>query len=281
MPASPLLTVMMDAVRKAARDVKRDYGEVSDLQVSRKGPGDFVTKSDMRCERALRTELERVRPGYGFLMEESGAVKGTDPENRWIIDPIDGTTNFIHAIPFFAISIALERKGEIFAGVTYNPVTDEMFVAEKGGGAYLNNRRLRVSGRTDLHEALVCCGIPHRGSTDHARARAELAVLQGKAIGLRRMGSAALELAYIAAGRFDALWERNLKPWDMAAGIALIREAGGSVADCDGDKSPLETGNIIAGNAHLVPIMRQALQEAGTPAPVPAASTASREVPQG
>jgi myo-inositol-1(or 4)-monophosphatase len=262
MPASPLLTVMMNAVRKAARDIRRDYGEVSSLQVSLKGPGDYVTASDKRCEKVLRTELERARPGYGFLMEESGEVKGTDPENRWIIDPIDGTVNFMHAVPFFAISVALERRGEIFAGVTYNPVTDEMFVAEKGGGAYLNNRRLRVSARKDIREALVCCGIPHRGRDGHELARKEIAVMQERVIGIRRLGSATLELAYLAAGRFDAVWERNLAPWDIAAGIALIREAGGFTSDCDGDANPLATGTILAANADLLPQMKKALAEA-------------------
>jgi myo-inositol-1(or 4)-monophosphatase len=210
----------------------------------------------------LRAELEKARPGYGFLMEESGEIKGTDPENRFIVDPIDGTVNFMHAVPFFAISVALERKGEMFAGVTYNPILDEMFVAEKGGGSYLNNRRLRVSGRADIHEALVCCGIPHRGRAGHEQARKEIATMQDRVIGIRRLGSATLELAYLAAGRFDAVWERNLKPWDMAAGIALIREAGGFSVDCDGDANPLATGNILAANADLLPQMKKALAEA-------------------
>jgi myo-inositol-1(or 4)-monophosphatase len=262
MPASPLLTVMMAAVRKAARDIRRDYGEVSNLQVSQKAPGDYVTAADKRCEKILRVELEKARPGYGFLMEESGEVKGTDPENRFIVDPIDGTVNFMHAVPFFAISVALERRGEIFAGVTYNPVSDEMFVAEKGGGAYLNNRRLRVSGRKDLGEALVCCGIPHRGRAGHELARKEIAAMQQHVIGVRRLGSATLELAYLAAGRFDAVWERNLRPWDMAAGIALIREAGGFTSDCDGDQSPFATGNILAANSDLLPQMKKTLAEA-------------------
>jgi myo-inositol-1(or 4)-monophosphatase len=253
---------MMAAVRKAAREIRRDYGELANLQVSQKAPGDYVTAADKKCERVLRAELEKARPGYGFLMEESGAVDGTDRENRFIIDPIDGTVNFMHAVPFFAISVALERKGEIFAGVTYNPINDEMFVAEKGGGAYLNNRRLRVSGRADIHEALVCCGIPHRGRAGHDLARQEIAVMQDRVIGIRRLGSATLELAYLAAGRFDAVWERNLHPWDMAAGIALIREAGGFSVDCDGDANPLATGNILAANADLLPQMKKALAEA-------------------
>jgi myo-inositol-1(or 4)-monophosphatase len=189
-------------------------------------------------------------------------VKGTDPDHRFIIDPIDGTTNFMHAVPLFAISVALERKGEIVAGVTYNPVSDELFTAEKGQGAFLNNKRLRVANRKDIHEALVCCGIPHRGRSDHVLARAEIAALQGKVIGIRRLGSATLELAYVAAGRFDALWERNLSAWDMAAGILMIREAGGFITDCDGEANPMETGNILAANADLLPQMQAALKEA-------------------
>jgi myo-inositol-1(or 4)-monophosphatase len=262
LPASPLLTVMMDAVRKAARNIQRDFGELADLQVSQKGPGDFVTKSDKKSEQVLRAELEKARPGYDFLMEESGVVKGTDPENRWIIDPIDGTANFIHAVPLFAISVALERKGEIFAGVTYNPITDEMFVAEKGGGAFMNNRRIRVAARRDIHDAMVSCSIPHRGRKDHALARNEIGVMQGKVVGIRRLGSTCLELAYVAAGRFDATWQRNVSPWDMAAGIALIREAGGFSADCDSERNPMETGNIVAANADILPQMKAALADA-------------------
>ena len=264
MAPSPLITVMTNAVRKAARGVQRDFGEVSNLQVSVKGPGDYVTASDKKCEKVLREELAKARPGYGFLGEEGGPTAGTDPEHRWIIYPIDGTTNFMHSVPLFAISVALERAGELVAGMTYNPITDEMFAAEKGGGAYLNNRRLRVAARKDLTEALVCCGIPHRGRKDHGLARAEIAVMQGKTIGIRRLGSATLELAYIAAGRFDAAWERNLSPWDMAAGIVLIREAGGFIADCDGEANPMLTGNIIAANADLLPHVKSALKEART-----------------
>src|SRR5437868_6552620 len=241
---------MINAVRKAARGVQRDFGEVANLQVSLKGPANFVTNADRRCEKVLREELDKARPGYGFLMEEGGAIKGSsDPDHRWIIDPIDGTTNFIHAIPLFAISLALERKGELVAAVTYNPITDELFTAEKGRGAFLNNRRLRVAARPDIREAVIACGIPHRGEDDQERFRRELALIQAKVSGLRRLGSATLELAYVAAGRFDALWERGLSAWDLAAGMLMIREAGGFTADCDGDASPLHTGAIVAGNA--------------------------------
>jgi myo-inositol-1(or 4)-monophosphatase len=263
--SSPTLKIMVDAVRKAARGVQRDFGEVGQLQVSVKGPGDFVTNADRRCEKVLRAELSKARPGYGFLMEEQGAVKGTDTDHRFLIDPIDGTTNFMHALPLFAISVALERKNEIVAAVTYNPITDELFTAEKGQGAYVNNKRMRVAGRTDIHEALVCCGIPHRGRGGHERNRAEIALLQAKAIGIRRLGSITLELAYLAAGRLDAFWERGMNPWDIAAGILLIREAGGFIADCDGDANPMETGNIVAANADLLPQIKKELAAANNP----------------
>ncbi len=262
MAASPTMTIMIAAIRKAARGVQRDYGELSNLQVSVKGPGDYVTAADKRCEKVLRTELEKARPGYGFLMEESGAVSGTDPDHRFLIDPIDGTTNFMHSLPFFAISVALERKGEIVAAVTYNPISDEMFTAEKGAGAFLNNTRIRVAQRKDIHESLLCCGIPHRGRTGHGENRAEIAVLQAKAIGIRRLGSVTLELAYVAAGRIDAFWERGMQPWDLAAGILLIREAGGFTSDCDSEASPMQTGNIVAANADLLPLLKRELAAA-------------------
>lgn len=262
MPASPLLNVMINAVRKAARGVRRDFGELTFLQASVKAPGDYVTASDRRCERVLREELEKGRPGFGFLGEEEGATKGSDPEHRWLIDPIDGTTNFIHSVPFFAISVALERKGEIIAGVVYNPITEELFTAQRSGGAYLNDRRLRVAQRTDIREILACTGIPHRGRADHALNRAEIAAIQAKAVGIRRMGCASLELAYVAAGRFDAFWERRLSPWDIGAGIVLIREAGGVVSDIDGDGDVLKTGNILATNVDLLPVFKKELAAA-------------------
>ncbi|QPC43926.1 inositol monophosphatase [Kaustia mangrovi] len=251
MARSALLNVMVQAARKATRNIRRDFGEVENLQVSMKGPADFVSAADRRVEQALHQELERVRPGYGFLMEESGAIKGADQSHRWIVDPIDGTTNFIHGIPHFAVSIALERHGELVAGVIYNPIMDELFVAERGGGAFLNDRRLRVTQRRELSDAVVCCGIPHRGRGDHALFRHELARVQAKATGIRRSGSAALDLAYVAAGRYDAYWERGLKPWDIAAGIVLVREAGGTVSDIDSGRDMLQTGNIMATNDAL------------------------------
>jgi myo-inositol-1(or 4)-monophosphatase len=260
--ATPVLTVMIAAVRKAARGVQRDYGELANLQVSLKAPGDYVTAADKKCDKILREELAKVRPGYAFLTEETGVVKGTDPEHRFIIDPIDGTMNFMHAVPFFAITVALERKDELVAAITYNPVTDDMFVAEKGSGAFLNNKRLRIAQRRDIHETLVSYEMPHRGGKDIPLSRAELAVLQGKVVGIRGTGSAALSLAYVAAGRFDAMICRNINSWDMAAGILLIREAGGFITDCDSERSPMETGNILATNADLLPQFRDALKAA-------------------
>jgi myo-inositol-1(or 4)-monophosphatase len=259
---SPIMTVMTAAVRKAARGVQRDFGEVDNLQVSLKGPGDFVTNADKRCEKILREELEKARPGYGFLMEEGGEVKGTDPENRFIIDPIDGTNNFMHAFPYFAVTIALERKGEIIAGITYNPITDEMFSAEKGGGAFMNNKRLRVAKRKDIHDTLLATYIPHRGFPGQAEARAEVAVLQAKTHGIRALGATALDMAYVAAGRLDGAWCRGLKPWDMAAGILLIKEAGGFVHDLNSEDSPLYTGGYAACNSDLMPQLKAALAEA-------------------
>ena len=260
--SSPALTVMIAAVRKAARALQRDYGELANLQVSQKAPGDYVTAADRKCDKILREELLKARPGYSFLTEESGALKGTDPDHRFIIDPIDGTTNFMHAIPIFAITVALERRGQIVAGVTYNPITDEMFTAEKGDGAYLNNKRLRVASRTDIHEAVVAYEIPHRGEKNLPLSRAEIGALQGKVVGIRGFGSAALELAYVAAGRVDAMVCRNLNLWDIAAGMLLVREAGGFLADCDSEANPADTGNIAAANADLLPQIKQILADA-------------------
>jgi myo-inositol-1(or 4)-monophosphatase len=258
--SSPVMTVMTAAVRKAARAVQRDYGELALLQVSQKAPGDYVTAADKRCDKILREELSKARPGYSFLTEETGVVKGTDPDHRFIIDPIDGTTNFMHAVPFFAITIALERKDELIAAITYNPVSDEMFMAEKGGGAFLNNKRLRVAQRRDIHESLVSYEVPHRGGKDLPLSRAEISIMQGKVVGIRGTGSAALSLAYVAAGRFDAAVVRNVNKWDVAAGILLVREAGGFAADPDSERSPMETGNILAANADLMPQFKDALK---------------------
>src|SRR5437588_5713707 len=245
---SALLNVMIKAARKAARTLKRDFGEVEHLQVSLKGPADFVTAADRRAEDILFEELNRARPGYSFLGEEGGRRAGTDATHTWIVDPLDGTMNFLHGIPHFAISLALEREGTIVAGVIYNPVNDELFSAERGKGAFLNDQRLRVAARKRLAESVVACALPHPGRGDVLLTRNEHAAVQDKVAGLRRFGAAALDLAWVAAGRVDAYWERGLSPWDMAAGIVLVREAGGYVTDLDGGEAMLTSGGIVAGN---------------------------------
>lgn len=248
---SAIINVMARAADKAARGLKRDFGEVEQLQVSFKGPSDFVSTADHKAERAIRAELQRARPAFGFLMEESGAAAGADPHHRWIVDPLDGTTNFLHGLPHFAISIALEREGEICAGVILDPVKNELFWAEKGAGAFLNDRRLRVSGRARLDQALIATGIPFRGHGMHGRFLRELDAVMAATAGVRRMGAAALDLAYVAAGRYDGFWERDLSPWDVAAGILIVREAGGYVSEIDGGHAMLSTGSILAANDKL------------------------------
>jgi myo-inositol-1(or 4)-monophosphatase len=263
---SALYTVMERAVRKAGKGLARDFGEVEHLQVSIKGPSDFVSTADLAAERALKAELEKARPGYSFLMEESGLTHGTDRDHVWIVDPLDGTTNFLHSIPHFAISVALQHRGELLAGMIYNPVLDELYWAEKGKGAYLNDRRLRVSGRRDLGEALIGTGIPFRGrgsEAEHAHYLKLLAAAMARTAGLRRPGAAALDLAYVAAGRFDGFFEIGLNKWDIAAGILLIREAGGFVGDMDRDADAMDTGNVVAANAKLFEPLRAFLRENG------------------
>jgi myo-inositol-1(or 4)-monophosphatase len=250
-PVSPLLTVMVGAARKAGRSLARDFGEVENLQVSKKGPSDFVSAADRRAEDVLFTELQRVRPGYGFLMEERGVVEGSDRTHRWIIDPLDGTLNFLHGMPHYAISIGLERDGDLVAGVVYDLSRAEIFAAERGRGAFLNDRRIRVAGRTRMDEAVIATGIPYHGKTGHDVFAREIAAISDKVAGVRRFGSAALDLAWVAAGRFDAFWERGLQPWDIAAGIVLVREAGGFVRGLDGTEPT--HGDILAGNASLTP----------------------------
>ena len=265
---SPVVNVMANAARKAARGLNRDFGEVEQLQVSVKGPGDFVSTADLHAERTLKTELLRARPGYGMLFEEGGATEGTDPHHRWIVDPLDGTTNFLHGIPHFAISIALERDGEIVAGVIYQPTSDEMFWAEKGAGAYLNDRRLRVSARRQLGEALIGTGIPFGGRGDHPTYIATLARVMAATSGVRRFGAAALDLAYVAAGRYDGFWEFGLSPWDIAAGLLLVREAGGFVSDLAGGQTMMTSGDVLAANGHLhlplAALIREAMRAART-----------------
>jgi myo-inositol-1(or 4)-monophosphatase len=259
---SALLNVMTAAARKAARSLNRDFGEVEHLQVSLKGPANFVSAADRRAEDIVRTELAKARPNYGFLGEESGNQPGSDKSHTWIVDPLDGTTNFLHGIPQFAISIALEREGVIVAGLIYNPVHDEMFTAERGKGAYLNDQRIRVAARKRLADAVFACGLPHLGRGDLGQFRREFAVIQEKVAGLRRFGSAALDLAWVAAGRLDGYWERNLSAWDIAAGMVIVREAGGFVTDCQGRDDMFANGDILAGNETMHPELIALLKEA-------------------
>jgi myo-inositol-1(or 4)-monophosphatase len=248
---SPLITVMARAARKAASRLARDFGEVENLQISRKGPADFVTHADVKAEAVLREELSTARPDFGFLMEESGETAGRDKTQRWIVDPLDGTINFMHGIPHFAISIALEQNGQIVAGLVYEPVNGNMFHAEKGRGAFLNDRRLRVSARSQLIDAVVATGIPHHGRHGQAQFLSILSHLMTKVSGVRRFGAASLDLAYVAAGRCDAFWETGLAPWDIAAGILIVKEAGGFVTELDGSEHNLQSVGILAANQGL------------------------------
>jgi len=257
---SALLNVMITAARKAGRALARDFGEVENLQVSRKGPSDFVSSADLKAEKTLFEELSKARPGYGFVMEERGEVEGTDKTNRWLVDPLDGTTNFLHGIPHFAISIGLEREGVLMAGVIYNVVRDELFWAERGAGAYLNDRRLRVAARTDMRQALFATGTPFHGKPGHEKSLKEIGSVIAKSAGIRRFGAAALDLAYVASGRFDGFWERNLNVWDIAAGAVIVREAGGTVTEIDGGDF-MKSGAILASNASLAPLLSKALHE--------------------
>ena len=260
---SALINVMVRAAEKAARGLVRDFGEVEQLQVSRKGPSDFVSAADLRAEKMIREELSKARPEFGFLMEETGGSKGSDATTRWIVDPLDGTTNFLHGLPHWAISIALEKSGEIVAGVVYEPVHDQMFWAEKGQGAFLNHQRLRVSERRNLADALIATGIPFKGRGDHAGFLNEAELIMKEVAGIRRFGAAALDLAYVAAGRYDGYWERGLSPWDAAAGVLLVTEAGGFVGEIGGGRNPVFGNSILAANTHLHLPLAKLLRAAG------------------
>ncbi len=257
---SPALNVMVAAARKAGRPLVRDFNELENLQISMKGPADFVTSADKRTERILIEELSRARPGYGFLGEEGGAIEGADKSHRYIIDPIDGTTNFLHGIPHFAISIGLEREGQLVSALVYNPVTDDLFTAEKGHGAFLNNKRLRVAARKELGSSVIATGLPFMGKEGHARAPAEMAAVMNVTAGIRRMGAASLDLAYVAAGRFDGFWEHGLQPWDVAAGILLLKEAGGVITDINGGEQMMSNGQVVCANENLHPQLLKLLK---------------------
>jgi myo-inositol-1(or 4)-monophosphatase len=258
MALSGLIRVMERAARKAGARLRRDFGEIEHLQVSRKGPADFVSKADMRAERTLYDELGAARPGWGFLLEEAGEIAGEEGQPRWIIDPLDGTSNFLHGLPHFAISIAVQEPkldgsgwGEVTAALIYQPITDESFWAEKSRGAWLHDGRLRVSGRRHLDEALIATGIPFAGAGDPAEWAKIYGELAPQIAGIRRFGAASLDLAWVAAGRYEGFWEKGLKPWDTAAGCLLVREAGGFVTDWRGRSLPVCDSEILAGNDAL------------------------------
>jgi myo-inositol-1(or 4)-monophosphatase len=251
MQGSANLNLMMKAARKAGRSLVKDFREVENLQVSSKGPGDFVSKADREAERIIKEELMGGRPTYGWLGEETGGADGADPTRRWIVDPLDGTTNFLHGLPHWAVSIALEHKGDIVAGVVFDAAKDEMFVAEKGAGAWLNESRIRVSGRRSMIEAIFATGVPFGGKGTLPATLQDMARLMPVCAGVRRWGAAALDLAYVAAGRYDGYWERGIHAWDMAAGMILVREAGGFVSGLREGDDPLAKGAVVAGNAAL------------------------------
>ena len=251
MPGSANLNIMIKAARKAGRSLVKDFREVENLQVSRKGAGDFVSRADTAAEQIIKSELMNARPTYGWLAEEGGGEPGKDPTRRWIVDPLDGTTNFLHGLPHWAVSIALEHKGQIVAGVVFDAAKDELFIAEKGAGAWMNDGRLRVSGRSRMIDSVFATGIPFAGRADLSRTLQDLGRLMPVCAGVRRWGTASLDLAYVAAGRFDGFWERRLNIWDLAAGLVILREAGGLVQPLDTEGDILADGDIICANEAL------------------------------
>jgi myo-inositol-1(or 4)-monophosphatase len=262
---SPAMNVLINAVQKTGRRLLRDFAEVEALQVSSKGPGDFVSQADLRAEQTLKDELTKARPGWGFLGEEGGQAAGVW-EWRWVVDPLDGTTNFLHGIPHWAISVGVERrisedKSELVAGCVYNPAANELFWAEKGAGAFLNDKRLRVSGRRDMNAALFATGIPFAKTPRRAEFTYTLAKLMPQVAGVRRFGAAALDFAWLAAGRYDGFWELGLNKWDIAAGIVLVREAGGVLSDPAGGEGYYDSGDVVCGNPVLGPKLREVVAE--------------------
>ncbi|WP_245185641.1 inositol monophosphatase family protein [Falsiroseomonas frigidaquae] len=263
---SPAMSVLQTAMQKAARRLLRDFADVESLQVTAKGAGDFVSQADLRAEQTLREELSRGRPGWGFLMEESGTSGNEDWEWRWVVDPLDGTTNFLHGIPHWAISVGVEKRtgentSELMAGCIYNPAGNEMFWAEKGMGAYLNDKRLRVSARRDMGSALFATGIPFAKVQRKAEFSATLGRLMPQVAGVRRFGAAALDLAWVAAGRYDGFWELGLNKWDIAAGLVIVKEAGGFLSDPAGGETHYETGDVVCGNQALHPKLREVVAD--------------------
>jgi len=258
---SPIISVMTSAALKTARRLVRDFGEVEQLQVSQKGPGDFVSTADLKAEKQLVYELGNARPSFGFMLEEQEDIEGRDKSNRWIVDPLDGTTNFLHGIPHFAISIAHQKEGIIVAGVVYDPIKDEMFWAERNRGAWMNNRRLRVSSRGNMEQSVLATGVPHLGRGNQAEFLDIAKHLMPQVAGIRRMGAASLDLAYVAAGRYEAYWELDLHPWDIAAGILLVQEAGGFITDFEGRTTSMKSGEVLATNDKLqLPVQKLIMQ---------------------
>ena len=262
MSFSANLNIMMKAARKAGRSLVKDFREVENLQVSVKGAGDFVSRADIAAEAILKEELMGARPNYGWLAEEGGEEEGEDPTRRWIVDPLDGTTNFLHGLPHWAISIALEHKGQIVAGVIYDPAKDEMFMAEKGEGAWMNDMRIRASGRVRMIEAVFATGVPFANSRHLPATLKDLARLMPACAGVRRWGAASLDLAYVAAGRYDGFWERGLKPWDLAAGLVILREAGAFVEPMDPEGDILSDGAMITANEALFEKFSKVIRDA-------------------
>ena len=262
MAGSANLNVMMKTARKAGRGLLKDFGEVENLQVSSKGPGDFVSRADKAAEALIKEELMHARPTYGFLGEEGKEIEGEDPTRRWIVDPLDGTTNFLHGLPHWAVSIALEHKGQIVAGVIYDPVKDEMFYAEKGGGAWMNESRMRVSGRHRMIESIFATGLPFAGRADLPETLKDLARILPACAGVRRFGAAALDLAYVAAGRYDGFWERRLHAWDIAAGILIVREAGGILEPLDPAGDVMADGELICANEPIFEAFAKVIRKA-------------------
>lgn len=262
MQGSANLNVMIQAARKAGRSLVKDFREVENLQVSSKGAGDFVSRADIAAEKIVRETLMEARPNYGWVGEESEPVDGKDPTRRWIVDPLDGTSNFLHGMPHWAVSIALEHKAEIVAGVVFDPAKDEMFVAEKGQGAWLNDSRLRVSDRNRMIDCVFATGIMGGGRGNLPASLKEIARVAPAASGIRRWGAAALDLSYVAAGRFDGYWDHGLNEWDMAAGLLIVREAGGLVEGLVPDTRPIETGDLIAANANVFDAFQKTVREA-------------------
>ncbi len=258
---SPTIHVMIKAAEAASRSLVRDFGEVEQLQVSKKGPGDFVSAADRRAEDIIQKELLKARPGYSMIMEESGRKDGSDPHHTWIVDPLDGTTNFLHGIPHWAISIALQKDKEIVAGLIYDPIKDELFYAEKGTGAFMRNKRLRVSGRSNMADSVIAAGSPALTRGNHARFQQQSQVIMQNTAAFRRQGAAALDLAYVAAGRYEGFWEYDLSPWDVAAGYIIVREAGGMITTISGQGTPLDGKSVLASNEKIYKDLKELLNQ--------------------